>query len=157
MIYGPDSSAWTVGMLKLVKKGVPVLFGDGGLAYPIYIDDLVDMLRLCAAHPGASGEAFNASDASIPWEQFFGYYGRMCGKRPRRVPMTIARVIARLNETFHLGLPLTQDRLAIYVRSLRYPTTKAERLLGFRVQVSIDEGMRRSEAWLRETGRLSRS
>jgi nucleoside-diphosphate-sugar epimerase len=154
MIYGPGSTAWTIGMLKLVQKGVPVLFGSGGFAYPVYIDDLVDLLRLCAFRPEAAGEAFNASDASIPWEQFFGYYGRMCGKRPRRVPMPIAHVIARLNETFRLGLPLTRDRLAIYQRLLRYPTTKAEQRLGFQVQVPIDEGMRRSETWLREVGRL---
>lgn len=154
MVYGPASTAWTIGMLKLVQKGVPVLFGKGGLAYPIFIDDLVDLLRVCAFHPGATDQAFNASDTSIPWEQFFGYYGRMCGKSPRRVPMPIAHVIARLNETFRLGLPLTRDRLAIYQRNLRYPMTKAEERLGFRVQVPIDEGMRRSEAWLREVGRL---
>lgn len=157
MIYGPESSAWTTSMLKLVRKGVPVLFGDRGFAYPVYIDDVVDMLRLCATHPEASGEAFNASDASIPWTEFFAYYGRMCGERPRRAPMPIAWIIAGLNETFHFGLPLTRDRLAAYVRCFRYPTTKAEQRLGFRVHVPLDEGMRRSEAWLRETGRLSRS
>jgi len=154
MIYGPASTAWTLGMLKLVQKGVPVLFGDKGLAYPIFIDDLVDLLRVCAFHPRATNEAFNASDASIPWDQFFGYYGSMCGKRPRRVPTPIAHVIARMNEMFRLGLPLTRDRLAIYQRNLRYPMTKAEERLGFQVQVPIDEGMRRSEAWLREVGRL---
>lgn len=155
MVYGPGSTAWTIGMLKLVRKGVPVLFGSGGLAYPVYIDDLVDLLRVCAFHPNATGETFNASDASIPWDQFFGYYGRMCGKRPRRVPMAIAYVIARMNETFRLGLPLTRDRLAIYKRNLRYPMTNAEERLGFRVQVPIDEGMRRSEEWLREVGKLA--
>lgn len=154
MVYGPASTAWTIGMLKLVQKGVPVLFGAGGLAYPIYIDDLVDLVRVCAFHPHATDQAFNASDASIPWDQFFGYYGQMCGKRPRRVPMAMAHVIARMNEIFRLGLPLTRDRLAIYQRNLRYPMRKAEERLGFRVQVPIDEGMRRSEAWLREVGRL---
>ena len=35
------------------------------------------------------------------------------------------------------------------------PTGKAERLLGWRPRVPLDEGMRRSEAWLREAGLLS--
>lgn len=155
MVYGPRSTGWTVGMLRLVQRGVPVIFGDGrGHAYPVYIDDVVDMLMLAAARPEAHGEAFNASDASVDWRTFFGYYGRMSGKTPRRVPMSLARVIATLNEWFNLGIPLTVDRLATYVRELRYPTAKAERLLGWKVRVSLDEGMRRSEAWLREAGKL---
>lgn len=155
MVYGPGSTGWTVGMLRLVKKGVPVLFGDAkGYAYPVYIDDVLDACVLAAARPEASGEAFNVSDESVDWETFFGYYGRMCGKRPRRVPMPLARLIAWSNEKLNLNMPLTEDRLRVYVRKLRYPTGKAARMLGWKVSVPIDEGMRRSEAWLRETGRL---
>jgi nucleoside-diphosphate-sugar epimerase len=155
MVYGPGSMGWTVGMLRLVKRGVPVLFGDAkGYAYPVYIDDVVDALILAAARGEASGEAFNASDASVDWETFFSYYGRMSGKRPRRVPMPLARAIAWASERFNLGIPLTPDRLRVYIRKLHYPAAKAERLLGWRPRVSLDEGMRRSEAWLRETGRL---
>jgi len=155
MVYGPGSTGWTVGMLRLVQKGVPVLFGDAsGHAYPVYIDDVVDALVLAAALPSANGEAFNVSDASVDWGTFFGYYGRMCGKRPRRVPMPLARLIAYANERLHLQIPLTTDRLQIYARKLRYPTAKATRLLGWKVNVSLDEGMRRSEAWLRKVGKL---
>lgn len=155
MVYGPGSTGWTVGMLRLVKKGVPVLYGDAsGHAYPVYIDDLIDALVLAGARPEASGEAFNVSDASVDWATFFWYYGRMCGKRPRRVPMALARLIAWGNERFHLNMPLTTERLKTYVRKLRYPTAKASRLLGWKVSVPVDEGMRRSEAWLREVGQL---
>jgi 2-alkyl-3-oxoalkanoate reductase len=155
MVYGPGSTGWTLGMLRLVKQGVPVLFGDaGGYAYPIYIDDMVDATILAMARPEAAGETFNVSDASIDWETFFGYYGRMCGKKPRRVPMAVARVIAWTNERLNLGMPLTVDRLNTYIRRLRYPTAKAERLLGWKVNVPLDEGMRRGEAWLRSIGKL---
>ena len=155
MVYGPGSTGWTVGMLRLVKQGVPVLFGDAsGHAYPVYIDDVIDALLLAAVRPEANGEAFNVSDASVDWATFFGYYGRMCGKRPRRVPMSLARLIAWANERLHLTIPLTTERLKVYVRKLRYPTAKATRLLGWKVNVSLDEGMRRSEAWLRKVGKL---
>jgi nucleoside-diphosphate-sugar epimerase len=155
MVYGPGSTGWTVGMLRLVKQGVPVLFGDAsGHAYPVYIDDVVDALLLAATRPEASGEAFNVSDTSVDWATFFGYYGRMCGKRPRRVPMPLARGIAWANERLHLQIPLTTERLKTYVRKLCYPTTKATHLLGWKVNVSLDEGMRRSEAWLRKVGKL---
>lgn len=155
MVYGPRSAGWTVAMLKLVRKGVPVLFGDAsGYAFPVYVDDVVDMLRRCGARPEARGEAFNASDASVTWAQFFGYYGRMCGRRPRRVPLPMAKGLAYANEWLSLGLPLSVERLRYYVRRLRVRTEKAQRLLGWQVQVPIDEGMRRSEEWLRRSGRL---
>ncbi|AKT37441.1 NAD-dependent epimerase/dehydratase family protein [Chondromyces crocatus] len=155
MVVGPGSPGWTVGMLRLVQRGVPVLFGDGsGFAYPVYIDDVVDAILLAATRPEAVGEAFNVSGPSVDWATFFGHYGRMCGKRPRKVPMAIARAIAWANERVKLGIPLTTDRLKIYVRRLRYPTEKAERSLGWTAKVSLDEGMRNSEAWLRSEGLL---
>jgi nucleoside-diphosphate-sugar epimerase len=155
IVYGPRASAWTVGMVKWVKRGVPVLFGDGsGHCYAVFVDDVVDMLRLCADHPRARGQAFNVSDAPVSWADFFAHYGRMCGRRPRSIPLWLVRALAAGNEGLHLGLPLTPERVRQYTRRLHYPTAKAERLLGWRVSVPLDEGMRRSEKWLRSTGRL---
>lgn len=155
MVYGPRSAGWTVGMLKLVQRGVPVLFGDAsGHAFPVYVDDVVDLLRLAGSRAEAAGEAFNAADRSITWAEFFGYYGRMCGRPPRRMPMALARGLAFVNQHLHLGLPLTVDRLRYYTRRLRFPTTKAERLLGYRPQVPLIQGMQESEAWLRRSGLL---
>ncbi|EYF03338.1 NAD-dependent epimerase/dehydratase family protein [Chondromyces apiculatus] len=154
MVIGPGSPGWTTGMLRLVQRGVPVLYGKSGFAYPVYIDDVVDAILLAATRPEATGQAFNVSGPSVEWATFFGHYGRMLGKSPRRVPMAVARAIAWANETFKLGIPLTTLRLRTYVRRLRYPTQKAEQLLGWKPRVSLDEGMRRSEAWLREEGLL---
>jgi nucleoside-diphosphate-sugar epimerase len=150
MVYGPGSSGWTVGMYRLVKKGVPVLFGTGGNAYPVYVDDVVDMLIRCATVPEAAGEAFTGVDQSIGWPQFFGYYGQMAGRSPRRVPVPVARIIAAAAEVLPLGIPLTRDQLKQYLRDLQFPTHKAQRILDWHVQVPLDEGMARSEAWLRE-------
>jgi nucleoside-diphosphate-sugar epimerase len=152
MVYGPGSSGWTVGMYRLVKKGVPVLFGSGGHAYPVYVDDVVDMLIRCAAIPQAAGEAFTCVDHSIGWPQFFGYYGDMAGRAPRRVPVPVARIIAAAAEVLPLGIPLTRDQLKQYLRDLQFPTVKAAAVLDWQVQVPLDQGMARSEAWLREAG-----
>jgi len=155
MVHGPGSQGWTAGMLRLVQRGVPVLFGDGsGHAFPVYVDDVIDLLLLAATSPAAHAEAFNASDAPVTWAQFFERYGRMCGRRPRRIPLPAARLLARANVWFHLGLPLTPYRLRMYVRKLHYPARHAEHLLGWKVRVPFDEGMRRSEEWLRASGKL---
>ncbi|MFO0660282.1 MAG: NAD(P)-dependent oxidoreductase [Polyangiaceae bacterium] len=156
MVYGPRSAGWTITMLKMVQKGLPVIFGDGlGHAHPVYIDNLVDLMLLAATRNEAVGQAYNGCDTSMPWHQFFGFYSDMCGKPIRTLPMPPARLLAVANEKLHLGLPLTADRLEVYVRCMRFPVAKAERELGFTRKVSIDEGMRRSEEWLRANGYLS--
>ncbi len=154
MVYGPGSAGWTVGMFNLVKKGVPVLFGTGGHAYPVYVDDVVDMLARCGGRPEAAGEAFTCVDHSIGWPEFFAYYARMADRPARKVPVTVARLIAVSAEFLPLDIPLTRDQLRQYLRDLEFPTDKANRLLDWQVSVPLDEGMRRSEQWLRETGRI---
>lgn len=158
LVYGPRAHSWTVSMVQLVQKGVPVIFGDGsGTAYPVFIDNLVDGMLLTAVHPAAAGEAFNFSDPAIPMREFFGYYGNMCNRRPRRLPLWAANILLALNKTFKLNLPINKDRLLRLALKIEYPTTKAEKLLGYKMRVPIPEGMQRTEAWLREEGIIRRS
>jgi nucleoside-diphosphate-sugar epimerase len=155
MVYGPRSRAWTVGMLKLVKNGTPVLLGDSsGNCFPVYIDNLVDGLLLAATVPAAAGEVFHLVDEPVPWERWFGHFGAMCGRKPRRLPGLVAKPLALLAEKLPLGLPLSRSRLAFLSRKLEFPTDRAREVLGWTPGVDLEEGMRRSEAWLREQGRL---
>jgi nucleoside-diphosphate-sugar epimerase len=157
MVYGPHSPNWTINMLQLVQKGVPVIFGSGsGFAYPAYIDNVVDGLLLSAVHPQAAGEAFNFCDPPVDWNTFFGYYAAMCGRKPRAIPLSAARLLAWASETFSLGLPLTRERLEYYVNQNEFPTTKAAALLGYRPRIDIETGMQLTEAWLRQQGYLDR-
>ena len=153
LVYGPRAESWTINMVKLVKKGVPLLFGDGsGTAYPVYIDNLVDGMLLTAVHPAAVGEAFNFSDPAITMQEFFKYYGEMCGRKPRRLPFWVANIMLVFNNWFNLNLPINEDRLKRIALKIEYPTTKAEDLLGYKMRVPIPEGMQRTEVWLREEG-----
>lgn len=156
MVYGPRSQGWTVGMLKLVKSGTPVIIGDGlDHAHPVYVDNLIDGMLLTAVHSQAAGQAFNFCDRPLDWRTFFGYYGDMCGRQPRSIPLWLAKMVAAANDALGLGLPLTRRRIEFYTRRSRYPTTKAEDLLGYQSRVTIDEGMRHTEAWLRQEGYLN--
>ncbi len=155
MVYGPRASSWTIKMVEAIQKGLPVIFGAGdGYALPVYIDNLVDGLMLTAVSPQAPGESFNFVDPPVDWHTFFGYYGAMCGKKPRRIPMWAANILAFASEKMDLKLPLTRDRLKYYVQKAVFPTTKAEKRLGYAARLSIDEGMRQTERWLRAAGYL---
>jgi nucleoside-diphosphate-sugar epimerase len=153
MVYGPGSDGWTKNMAHLVRSGTPVIFGKGtGLAFPIYVDNLVDLLVRATASD-ATG-AFNASDGSIDWRGFFAYVERWTGKTARRLPLPLAYALAQANVWFKLGLPVDRDRISMTQRPLVYATDRAEQELGWRPRIGLDVGMEASEAWLREIGFL---
>ncbi len=155
MVYGPHSKTWTLRMIDLVKKGFPLLFGDGsGYGYPLFIDNLVDGLMLAAHREEAAGEAFNFSDRSLDWQTFFGYYGGMANRPVRSIPLWMASMLAYASEKFRLGLPLTREWLAFYVQRNSFPTGKAVALLGYQPRIAIEDGMALTERWLRESGYL---
>jgi nucleoside-diphosphate-sugar epimerase len=157
MVYGPRSYGWTVRMLNLVEKGVPVIFGPGtGYAYPVYIDNLIDGMILAATRPEAAGEAFNMVDAPVTWREWFGYYGAMSGRKPRALPLWLARIAFAAIKWLPLGFATDRSLITYYLARTVYPTTKAERLLDYRPRIAIEEGMRHTEAWLQQVGYLSR-
>lgn len=157
MVYGPGSYGWSVSMLKLVQSGTPVLFGEAdGLTMPIYIDNLVDLLIAAAVTPAAAGEVFNGVDEGVSYRDWFGHYGRMAGKRPRRVPLPLAYVLAHAAQRFKLPIPLSPARLQFITMKSTFSMEKAERVLGFLPKITLDEGMAHTETWLRAQGYLDR-
>jgi nucleoside-diphosphate-sugar epimerase len=155
LVYGPRAQSWTINMIKLVCKGTPVIFGDGsGHAYPIFIDNLVDGMLLTAVHPKAAGEAYNMCDPVVTLREWFGFYGRMCGRKPRSIPLWAANLLVLLNKPLRLNLPLNRARLRMYKLKIDFPATKAIEQLGYKPRIPIEEGMKITEAWLREAGYL---
>jgi nucleoside-diphosphate-sugar epimerase len=156
MVYGPRSPGWTVRLIQLAKRGLlPLLDGGYGTAHPIYIDDLVNGLLSCASHPDANGQAFNfVNDGPITWNQFFGAYMRMVPTdRALRLPGIAVSLLAPLLDPF-ASVGLTWAVAQLRGRGIVL-NQKAKTVLGWQPQISLDEGMLRSEHWLREEGFLS--
>jgi nucleoside-diphosphate-sugar epimerase len=120
----------------------------------VFIDNLIDGMLLTAVHPEAAGEAYNLCDPVVTFNEWFGFYGNMCGKKPRRIPFWAAHILVILNKLLGLDLPLNRPRLRMYALKAEFPATKAKEQLGFESRVSIEEGMRITEDWLREEGYL---
>jgi nucleoside-diphosphate-sugar epimerase len=81
MIYGPRSNTWTRIMFRLARRKPTIFIGDGsGSAYPIHVDDVVDLMTVLASHDATPGEAFNCTpDPSPTWRDFLGAYSRLAG------------------------------------------------------------------------------
>ncbi len=155
IVYGPGSIGWSRRMLHFVRRGLPVVFGEGnGHAHPVYIDNLIDGLFLSATQPGADGQAFNFVDRPVTWRDWFGYFGAMCGREPRRLSLFLARFALRVAERLPLGLSIDRDLLAHYTNQAIYPIERARTRLAYEPRVSLPEGMAATEAWLRSEGYL---
>ncbi|MFC3416123.1 NAD-dependent epimerase/dehydratase family protein [Algoriphagus hitonicola] len=151
MIYGPGHGVWSEGMFSAILKGNPVLFGDGsGNFHPVYIDDVVEGLILCAIHPKAAGETFNLSNGLTTWQEFMSNYSNLSGKKLKSIPLLVARLLAFANKIPGIKTPIDQGFIEMATSKKDFPNNKAAKLIGWRPQVSYEEGMKKTLEWLKK-------
>lgn len=159
-VYGPGSRPWVILPLEAMRSGSFALPAGGhGVFSPVYIDDLVDGILAAAAHPDAAGQILTLTGPSTATTvEYFGYLHRMLGRdgSPRTVPTRAAVGFAALVST---AARLRGQRTEVNPATVRYlartggySSAKARALIGYEPQVDLDEGMRRTEAWLRTEG-----
>jgi nucleoside-diphosphate-sugar epimerase len=155
-VYGPGSRPWTLIPVQMIQKGLFLLPAHGqGVFRAIYIDDLVEGVMLAAEKEEGIGQIFIlGGENTITCEKFFGHYYRMLGKGKLRMLSTpVAVAIAEVGRVVFtlLGKPTEMGRGAMEMLSKKNTVSnaKAHRLLGWQPEVDLDEGMRRTETWLR--------
>lgn len=151
MIYGPGHGVWSEGMFQNILDGNPVFLGDGSAHFnPVYIDDVVDAMILCAKHPKAAGEAFNISAGITTWRKFMSQYGELCDKEPKGLPLPIARLMAFANKIPLVTTPIDRGFIEMATSYKKFPIDKAFDQLGWEPKVSLEEGMNLTKEWLKE-------
>jgi nucleoside-diphosphate-sugar epimerase len=159
-IYGPRSGFWTGVWFRLGRRRPTIFIGDGrGNAPVIYVDDVVDLLLRAADHPAAAGKVFNcAPDPAPTWRDFLQGYSRLAGHdRWLGLPPALVDPAAWIASVTARPYTPRKEALALvrYARRrVTYKTGHARDLLGWQPQISLDEGIRRCEPWLREKGLL---
>ena len=149
-VHGPGSKPWVLRPLEAMRSGTFVLPGRGdGVMTPVYVDDLADAIVRALETPAAAGRAYTVWDGSpVPAREFFAFHARWAGRKLRTVPRPLAVLGATLTPGVH------PDALRFVSRAAAYPNARAREELGWAPQVSLEEGMRRAEAWLRAEGLL---
>ena len=151
-VYGPESQPWAVIPFELIKGGRVALPMRGrGIITLVYVDDLVDCIYRALTLPEAGRGVFTAWDGRpVTAKEFFDRYAHMLGKRGvRTAPKAILRPLMRLTPG------VNPDDLIFLMRRAVYPNARAREVLGWRPQVTLEEGMARTEQWLREVGLLT--
>ena len=162
-VYGPGSRPWTVLPVAMLRRRQVVLPARGrGRFVPVYVDDLVEAVVRAAAHPDAAGHVFAVTGGcSVSTREFFGHYSRMLGLRPppvasTRVAVAVAETIGRTLRA--LGRPSEANAATMRMLSATGDVSiaKAREVLGWAPRIDLEEGMRRTEAWLAAEGYLPR-
>ena len=155
-IYGPGSRPWTIVPLQMIKKGLFLLPAHGqGLFRAIYIDDLVEGVILAGEKKEGIGQIFIlGGQKTVTCEEFFGHYYRMLGKdSPHMVSTPVAIAIAEIGRAvFRLmgrQTELGRGAMEMLSKETTLSNAKASRLLGWQPRIDLEEGMQRTETWLR--------
>jgi nucleoside-diphosphate-sugar epimerase len=163
-IYGPGDPERFFMIFKRVASGKFPMFGNGKTLYhPLYIDNLVDAMVL-AMQPGkGDGEAYLIADEEyVGIEDLVRRTGKALGvevKIPHFpiLPLMIAgHVCEKLCAPFKITPPIFPRRVDWYRQNRAFKIDKAKRDLGYAPKVGLDEGLKRTAAWYRDEGYLSK-
>jgi nucleoside-diphosphate-sugar epimerase len=158
-IYGPGDPARFLLLYRRSQKGSFLMFGSGRTFYhPVYIDNLVDCLIL-AAEKGKKGEAYIAADEHYhTLNDLIKYVARSMGVDLKITycpfwPLYCAAVICEMAcRPLRVSPPLFRRRVDWFRQVRAFRIDKAERDLGYRPKVGIEEGLKSTADWYRANG-----
>ena len=89
LVYGPGVGGNFLRLMRLVEMGIPLPFGAFHHRRSLLaLDNLVDMLIVCAGHPAASGQTFMVSDGcDVSLPELLRMLAGAMGRRARIWPL----------------------------------------------------------------------
>lgn len=162
-VVGPHQYAWTVQFVEKIKQGImlPPTDATSGMVNPVYVDNLVDALLLIGTHVDAVGEAFNVVDGTpLLTSTYIRLLAKMLGRRVFAVPGSFLKVPAVLlmlaDQVRGHEAMVTPNSVSFLLHKATFSGEKLRSRLRWAPSVSWQEGLRRTEAWLRSNGYLAR-
>ena len=149
LVYGPGVQANFRALMRAVARGLPLPLGAvHNVRSFVALDNLVDLIMVCARHPAAANQTFLVSDGrDLSTTELLRCMGEALG-RPARlwpVPMPVLQGLARL-----AGREAALQRLC---GNLQVDISKTRDLLDWTPPIAVEEGMRRAaSAYLQGRG-----
>lgn len=146
-IYGPGCQR-TEKLVRAIRRGRFVVAGSGrAWRHSLFIDDMVEALRLAAEAAGAAGETLIVGDRQAVQVRFLiDQIARLTGsKRPPRVPLALMWMAATAAELACAGFrrepPISRRTLRFFTGNTAFDTAKARRCLDFEPHYDVRTGL----------------
>ncbi len=159
MSFGEHDPGSTTGRLVVEVANRTLPGYVRGKRNVVYAGDAgIGLVRCCEA--GRAGERYLLTGSNVTMDELIEKIARLAGAPvPRAIPLPVAKMAASVQSfryRYLKGPPPKVDATAIAVMSAGQflNGAKAERELGFRAQVSLDETLQRTLEWFRRTGKV---
>jgi nucleoside-diphosphate-sugar epimerase len=154
LVYGPGD-LHLLGFFVAIKKGLfRVIDGGRAFLHPVYIDDLLAALLLCAGCPQAPGRSYNiAGERPITVRELATAIAHALdrelprGSIPLRLANLASDIFAVMPGMKGERAPLTRSRVKFLTHSRIYDVSRAKSELGYAPKVELEEGMKLTAAW----------
>lgn len=151
--YGPGQPARMTEFMRMIKKGRPLIFGDGyNLRSMSYIGNLVNGLLLAEKSNKASGQTYWIADER-PYAtlEIVETIAELLGVevKPRYIPSFVSWGLEKTDIFLgKLGIYSMNIHVAGEMRrDIACSIEKAKRELGYRPKIELKEGMQRAIEW----------
>ncbi len=162
--YGTHQPRRQTLFFAMIRDGkAPIVGGGANLRSMSYLDNLCQGLLLAGGSGGASGQAYWIADRR-PYSMneivdtierlLETEFGQRCAHKRLRLP-GIASDIARVADGALQSLGLYNQKIHVLSemnQTIACSVARAERELGYRPAVELEEGMRRSLRWCADNG-----
>jgi dihydroflavonol-4-reductase len=162
VVFGPRDPD-VLSFFRSVRSGfIPRIGGKDSWAGFVYVDDLVRGLVTAAESEAAAGRIYYlATDGALSWTRFGRMIAESLGKTAHCVPVPppLLAAVLLLHEAAgrirgKTGILNLQKYPEYRNRFWRCDTSRAERELGFRPSVRMEDAVARTLQWYREAGWL---
>lgn len=156
-VYGPGSIPWIIRPLLMMRQRLFAYANDGrGVINHVYIDNLIDAIFL-AIEKETYGEIFNVTDGQeTSWKEYFTYLAEVAGlPAPFSLPKDELKLFLQLRyqgqKLFRKQADLLPEVVDFMSRPYAYSIEKAQKQLSYNPIINLEEGMRRTQEWLKKT------
>lgn len=148
LVYGPGVKANFRSLIQLADKEAPLPLAalESNRRSFVGVSNLIDLILLCLEHPAAANQTFHVSDGDdISTAELLRRMGKALDKPVRNLPVPRSVLKAGLRL---LGKEEWVDKL---FGDLRVGISETKRLLGWTPKVTMQEELRRTALWWRES------
>jgi nucleoside-diphosphate-sugar epimerase len=159
--YGPGDRR-LLKLFRAIQKGAFFMIGRGDNKHQlIYVDDLVEGLRMAASNPQAVGKVFVLAGREIlTTEQMVSTIATALGvqRKKLRAPMwpflLAATILEAVLRPVGVQPPLHRRRMDFFRKSFFFSRDRTMNVLGFEPATDFDDGAAQTARWYRDRGYL---